>query len=531
MAYLVLSERGSRKYRLALACRIAGESMPRGGKPASDAELARARTRTLSRAMRCGRLRTLRLRVGLSRWAVDPEGGYPDIPGSDHLRELPPEVRVAYVLRKVEGRYRYAVHDQLVDLGVRDALAVVDAADLLAPRTGNGKPALRVPPPALPAVYRPPSLRPIAFAMTATVVLVGGVVAGQNTRGHAHPPAAQPELWRGVAAWPTRGELAHDRSLTGAALKAWRTPFASATSPTGAPAQQATGALTPGDRPAGAVRLLYAGAVRNARIALLTDGRSLARYTRAPAGDSLDVFPIDEESHGPLILARDGYLMPPGVSDVRVSTMTGGPDWRAVSVRNGVAAVMTSGASVPHGCWDGPILSFREPSGVWREAADLTGLRASAISLAAWSSGDIAIPAAMTCELPRPAAAVRTAAVTRFWTGTFPDGTAGSWVCARFGYVDGRVRDRAVIFEGDGSHWATGDCGESARDEGSGTWWTPNTGPDVGHWFYLAAAASGLSVRATGPFSVRGRWKGLFVGEAKGGDRPSAPVTLTITSP
>jgi len=177
LAYLVLPGDHSRKYRLALARRIVGENLPRAAVRHPDRAHARARSRVLARAMRPGR----RLRIGLGRWHMDHPVPLPDLPG--HVAALAPEVRVAYVLRRIESRHSYAVHDQLVELGVPDAPAVLAAADLLAaPPT----------PLAVPAVRRGPiprSRMPLAITLGLTAVLAGAIVLEPSRRPAVPPPS------------------------------------------------------------------------------------------------------------------------------------------------------------------------------------------------------------------------------------------------------------------------------------------------------------------------------------------------------
>lgn len=512
LAYLVLPEGGSRKYRLALACRIAGEAMPR--RPVTDLACAAARTRTrvLARAMRLGRMRRLRLRVGLRRWPAGPLDAFPEIPGSDHLRELTPEVRVAYVLRKVEAQYRCAVHDQLVKLGVRDARAVVDAADLLAPRTDLATPAVPVPLPDVPRGPRLRSRRPLAVAVAVTALLVGGIVGTGSNRGSAQQDGTRRPV--GAAGWPARGDLAGDRAFGRSALAAWRSGRLRPKTYGGATARP----------PARNARLIYAGRQYGAQVALLADPGRIARYVKAgsQAGrqESLELFPAGRSGATPLVLADNRYLLPPGVSWVRSAT-AGGP-WQPATVHDGVASVEPADGPLPGGCWNGPILNVQG-----RTAADLSGLQLATLILSGWTAGAAPEPAALACALPRPAGPVGAAAVTRFWAGKLPDGTPGSWTCARYAYLNGRGDARATFFEGH-AHYATGGCGTAADGSVSGMWWSPGTDPGVSRWYYIAAASPGLKVKATGPFRTTGYKSALFVGEGASGVRPpKGKVTVT----
>lgn len=568
LAYLMLPGDRPRKYRLALARRIAEESLPRRRVGNTAKAHAKARTRVLARSMRQGPVSRARLRIGLVRWLGELPAVFAEIPGAVRLRELPPEVRAAYVLRKVEAQYFYAVRDQLAELGVPDAGAVVRAADRLAPSgTVLTGPAVPVP---IPPIRRGPRLHsrlPVATAIVLTAVLIGGTVltgndmAGNDT-GHAHRPVGRQHAAAGPAAgsvaapvagpaaglaaglavgpalgaagWPARGDLVDDKIFVSEALAAWRTGGASAK-------RYGVPAGPPGGGGAG---LLYAGRVAGADIALLSDGRRIARYVRGGARPGLELFPVGSGG-APLIVADGRYLVPPRVTAVRAAALTEAagtePNWRPVVVRDGLTDPLPLGTG-SKGCWNGPILGLKEPDGE-RTVADLSGpagsgltvagLALPALALPGWSadtgrpSGSGAAadpPAELGCALTRPAGMVTAASLSRFWTGKLPDGTAGSWVCAGYTYLDGRTEGRATFFEGGGDHYGTGNCGGQRGKAVSGMWWRP--GP--GNWYYLTAASRGLIPGATGPFQAVGEQDGLFIGMgAKGKHPPKAAVTPT----
>jgi hypothetical protein len=186
LAYLILPGEGSREVRLAMARRIVDRNLPR--RPVSGKTFTEARERVLRQAMRPPR----RLRVRLIPWL---RGLPPTVPGNAALAELTPELRTAYVLRRVTGLRRYVVHDLMVDLGSQDANEVLDLVDRL--------PDLNVVAPG--AVGRRRRYRrsriPIMVASGLTCALVGAmavenrlhsVAVARATRPAVAPPAPAP---------------------------------------------------------------------------------------------------------------------------------------------------------------------------------------------------------------------------------------------------------------------------------------------------------------------------------------------------
>ncbi|HEY8482520.1 MAG TPA: hypothetical protein VIL71_22070, partial [Spirillospora sp.] len=258
MAYFVLPGTGKRVYRLAIARRIVDRTA-RGARDRSPAGLARRRTRVLRRAMRPSR----RLRIGLGPWLRALPARLPDPALTAALARLHPHVRVAYVLRHIEGMPRYAVRDQLVELRVRDPWSAIRAAEAVRP------PACDRPERFEAARLRPvrtSSPLPVVAAVLLTVVLVAVLVATERGDSRERVPrlvSADPGAWtrgaRTLDAWPARGDLARDAAFTRRAARAWA-------------------AQPPGRRPRGAVRLLYAGRVGGAPLAVMRDGDRVALY-------------------------------------------------------------------------------------------------------------------------------------------------------------------------------------------------------------------------------------------------------------
>jgi hypothetical protein len=185
LAYLVLPATGRKRYRLAIAQRIVDGCVPRRiqGSRAVDQAYAPIRSRVLRQAMRPPR----RLRVGLGPRLRSLPKTVPSTPA--RLAALDPAVRAAYVLRRVESLPRYIVRDQLVEIGVPDAMEVVAAAE-------------QVPELSLPRVVPGPPLprRSHLPVGVAGVLTVAALVAAQTGLLEERPaptappaPAASPE--------------------------------------------------------------------------------------------------------------------------------------------------------------------------------------------------------------------------------------------------------------------------------------------------------------------------------------------------
>jgi hypothetical protein len=501
LSYLVLPGDRPRKYRLALARRIVDESLPRRAVRDPGKAHVQVRTRVLARSMRPRR----RLRIGLGRWLSALPAALPESEQTAPLVGLAPEVRVAYVLRTVEGLPYYVSHDQLVALGVRDARSALNrAADVAEPARPIGD--LQV----VPGPRRRSRL-PVVVASVLTVVLVVGIVVTENEHGAARRRAAGEEItdagpraWtrapHALAVWPARGELVPDRTLAGAALAAWRSAGALRTR---------DGA--PGGPPRGRTQLLYAGRLDGTPVVLLSDGDRVARFVQTPGRPAIELFPAPRAGTTPLALGEGRYLLPPWVLAARQDVPGGSP--RPVTVQSGVAAVPAAD-SAPRDCADGPVLALRQPDGE-HTVADLDGIALAEVRLP---------DRPPACALPAPDRAVVSAAVTEFWSGKLPGGAHARWLCARYTYLDGGTTAHATLFENGGDRHPTGDCGDLRGGEVSGMWWHP--GP--GHWYYVAAASAGFKPVATGKFQDTGHEHGLLVAVApKGPHRPDGPVGLS----
>ncbi|TDB99128.1 hypothetical protein [Actinomadura sp. 7K534] len=468
MAYFVLPGTGKRVYRLAVARRIVDASA-RGARDRSPAGLARRRTRVLRRAMRPSR----RLHIGLGPWLRALPTRLPDPALTAALAKLHPHVRVAYVLRHVEGLPRYAVHDQLVELRIRDPWPAIRAADAVRP------PAARRAERFEPALLRPVrnrSVLPLVTAAVLTAALVAVLVATE--RGDPREPelrlvSSDPGGWTGGArtldAWPARGDLARDRAFTRGAAAAWAA----------APA---------GRRATGTAQLLYAGNVGGTALAVLRQGGRVARYTRG----GLDVVDAGQDTSAPIALGGGRYLLAPW--DARPETLAGD----ALAVTDGV----TAPARAESGCGRGPLFHVGS-----RTLGDLGGPRATVLGYhspayrpdgkdepARLGRGGREFWNRLACAPHRPDGPdrpVTEAMAWNFWSGGLPrGGGSADWVCTRLTFADGAGAAAATLLAA--KDRATGPC--DARRPVSGTWWKAPSG----RWYYLAAAGPGLVPHADG---------------------------------
>lgn len=325
LAYLILPGKGRRLYRLALAQRIVDCEFPlvsiRPARPGSGRHgYARMRARVVRRAMNP----SWRLRIGLGPWLRGLPTRLPDPALTLALAELDPPVRVAYVLRQVERMPRYAVRDLLVELGVQDVQAVLEASESIQglPKSSGNPAEVVVDVSARRARERAVRRRsrvPVAVATALTIALVGTVFVLET--GSSSGPAAAPRHGRLIMAapraswenaprtfdvWPARGELVGDRAFTGRALAAW-----------------VRRAGADGDP-----QLLYAGRVGRTPTALLRHRDRIVRYTE-PDGALRDLPVAGRVPPGPLALGGGHYLLPPWTTHVQT------PDGEPLPARRG----------------------------------------------------------------------------------------------------------------------------------------------------------------------------------------------------
>lgn len=515
LAYLVLPGKGKRIYRLAIAQRIVDGVLPvmagraRRQARAGHNSYARLRTRVLRRAMRP----SWRLRIGLGPWLRALPARLPDPALTLALAGLDPEVRVAYVLREVERLPRYAVRDQLVELGVRDIQTVLDAADEV---TGVADLAAEPVDVVLARAVRHRSRLPIAAACALTIALLGALVVtegGSSTRpAAAHnmqlikvPPGAWTGAPPSLDVWPARGDLAADQTFTHRALVAWTRRGGAGADP----------------------QLLFAGHVDGTATALLRHGDRIARY--AEPRRTLERLPAGAfGSAAPLPLGAGHFLLPPWTTAAET------PGGTKVAVQDGVTGPVTARTR----CQRGPLLRLREQGGS-SAVADLGGPRPVPIlhrspTAAAPKAGDLPSETGLRlwdrlgCALPVPARAVTEAVAWEFWSGDLPGQTSqgpARWVCTRYAFADGGTAAQATLVEDSGKTHDTGTC--DAAKPLSGTWWRSRKG----RWFYLAAAARGMTPHVTGPVEVDDVTGRLLIASGpKPKRRPAGTVTLTAES-
>ncbi|MFI0444309.1 hypothetical protein [Actinomadura sp. 6N118] len=375
LAYFVLPGNGKRFYRLAVAQRIVDGVLAGGGFLGLRRRTpAKQRTKVLRMAMRP----SWRLRIGLGPWLRALPAKLPDPALTKALAGMEPGVRVAYVLRHIEGLPRYAVRDQLVELRFRDVWPIIDAAD------ATDRPAAR-PEPFEPTPVRP-GRRPVLPIAAATLVtlLIGALIAsgssGSLLGGALSAEArklrlssATPDAWTRRAhtldVWPARGDLVTDKAFTARALNAWSRKA----------------------RLSGDAQLLYAGRVSGVPIALLRHRDRIARYTGSP--EDLQVTTAGTDASNPIALGGGRYLLAPW--DTGAVT----PSGRKVTVTEGV----TDAVTVRTRCRRGPLFDLSGHDGS-RTVGEFGGIRP--VALAYRSPTSTAPPAATPTVSPpaKPAA-------------------------------------------------------------------------------------------------------------------------------
>ncbi|RAJ44852.1 hypothetical protein K353_01429 [Kitasatospora sp. SolWspMP-SS2h] len=304
MAYLTLPADRGRHARVVAAHAVVQRALPvLGGKVADRSGYGSGYEAVRARVLR-GALRRRRWpgavlpRVWGVRLFTPPDDGGAEL--DVRLAELPAPARAGFALRVLDGLDRAETAEALAWAGVEAPAEAARAGDELL-RSLGGAGWSELPPgyDACTVHLRPGDLlrrrrrsalvaAAVAVALTAAVLPVLGSPHGSTGRSSAPPPAARavaPErraadLWRrtaklDLAVWPARGELVDDTALVDRAVTAWQQAGPSA-------------ATEPGSTPAPPVavpQLLYAGRLDGTAVVLLTDGRSLARYTDGPASD------------------------------------------------------------------------------------------------------------------------------------------------------------------------------------------------------------------------------------------------------
>ncbi|MFD8706478.1 hypothetical protein ACFV1W_28400 [Kitasatospora sp. NPDC059648] len=306
---------------------------PGPGSAGADPVYAALRLRVLRAALRP------RPGAGLSApraWGLrlfTPHGGEQDAALDHALTALDAPARAAFGLRVVEGLADGPAAEVLRQAGVdRPEEAVAVASGI--PAGPEAEPpafdpcAVRVQPTdllrrrrTLTAVM---AVGVLGLTTTATVLGGGSEPAGSTARADGPPAGAvtdparlvrvAPDAWQHTArvdfgAWPGRGDRREDGALLGRALAAWSRPGPRTHAEPG----------TDTAPPATAPQLLYAGTVDGTGVALLYDGRRIARYTDGPGGglDLARADGADPTTAGAVVLSRRGtalrYLLAPWV--------------------------------------------------------------------------------------------------------------------------------------------------------------------------------------------------------------------------
>ncbi|TDC57556.1 hypothetical protein E1281_04385 [Actinomadura sp. KC345] len=251
------------------------------------------------------------------------------------LRELPPQDRVAYLLRRdgltaPEVAAEMSIHLRTDFRDVDEATAAVDD------RTGLDEAAQRAEidafEPDLVRLRPTPGRRPALAAVLAAVLLaVTGFVLAQRDERPGEPVAIDPRAWRAtgeptIDEWPAQGALRHDTGLLRRAAGAWRAH----------------------DRhpPLGRVVLLYAGTVDDASLVVLRDSPgphdtpSVAQYFERRLSRGVESVRKLGTGAGQLITLGMTwrYLVPPWLRDVRAAVPSrNAPAWAPLAVRDGLS--------------------------------------------------------------------------------------------------------------------------------------------------------------------------------------------------
>ncbi|MFE1318368.1 hypothetical protein [Kitasatospora phosalacinea] len=519
LAYVTLPADRGRHARVVAAHAAVQRALPVvGGRTAGEDGYPAARVRVLRGALRRRRWAS----AGFPRvWGVrlfTPPGDA-DAELDARLAELPPPARAGFALQALDGLDRAEAAEVLAWAGVETPAESARAgAELLlslgGPRWSDLPPGydactVHLQPGDLLRRRRLAALASaVAVAVTASALPV--LLSSQAGSGSsaAAPPAAStaaaPErraddLWRhtaklGLAAWPARGDLLDDTALIGRATTAW---------------QQAA-------PPAAVPQLLYAGRLDGAAVVLLTDGRSLARYTDAPAaGPALVLSPAgdsDVTAGAAVVLHRDDrgarYLLAPWIAAAATRRLDR-PDEaeRPLPFPGGVTDPVPGTAA--RGC-PGPVLQLRSDPVVAEQHAfllsDLGGLTpahltytpptdgsaqarppreaVSAQALRRWAAG--------ACAVPEVGPEVRQLNLWEFADQKLPQNAGElAWACLRADHWDGSGSAAAAVLPPNGgraerlAHADGRACSRYEQDTvAQYRWRAPNGTP------YLLVAAS-----------------------------------------
>ncbi|MFJ1758186.1 hypothetical protein [Kitasatospora sp. NPDC088134] len=494
LAYLTLPADRGRHARVTAAHAAVQRSLPLlgGGGPTGAAEPTEpaddgypaARVRVLRAALRRPRFGGPALpRVWGLRLFTPP--GDPDAELDARLAELTAEARAGFAVQALDGLDAPAAAEVLAWAGAETPVASARAgAELLALIGGLDHVAGDLPPgyDACSVHLRPGDLlrrrrrtvllvaATLAAALTATVVPALNPPDTQGSSALA-TTAAPPErraddLWRqtarlGLGVWPARGDRLDDAPLLERAAAAWRRAAPGTPGVSAEPGSTATG-------PAGSTQLLYAGRVDGASTVLLTDGRSLARYTEDGGAPALALGPAEDSdvTAGAAVALHRGpggtrYLLAPWVAAAATRQLDR-PD-NAERPLGVVAGVTDPVPGAPTAGCAGPVLQLRSDPVVAEQhaflLADLGGLTPAHLT---WTPPpDPAAPArppreavgtqalrrwaAGACEVPEARPGVRQLNLWEFADQALPQNAGElAWVCLRADHWDGSGSAAAV---------------------------------------------------------------------------------------
>ncbi|MFJ5228978.1 hypothetical protein ACIQBJ_03665 [Kitasatospora sp. NPDC088391] len=496
LAYLTLPADRGRHARVAAAHAAVQRSLPLfgSGGPTGAAEpeddgYPAARVRVLRAALRRRRIGPPLPRVWGLRLFTPPDDEDAELDA--RLAELTAEVRAGFAVQALDGLDAAATAEVLAWAGAAEPVASARAgAELLALVGTLDRPEGDLPPgyDACSVHLRPGDLlrrrrRTVLLVAAATAAALSATVVpavdrpGEQRSSATVTTPAPPErraddLWRhtarlDLAVWPARGDRVDDAPLLERALTAWQRAAPGVPGVSAEPGSAAAG-------PAGATQLLYAGGVDGAGTVLLTDGRTLARYTEDGGGPALALGPAEDSdvTAGAAVVLRRGpggarYLLAPWVAAAATRRLDRPDDAeRPLGTAAGVTDPVPGPAAA--GC-AGPVLQLRSDPVVAEQhaflLADLGGLTPAHLT---WTPPpDASAPArppreavgaqalrrwaAGACEVPEAGPGVRQLNLWEFADQALPQNAGElAWVCLRADHWDGSGSAAAAVLPPNG---------------------------------------------------------------------------------
>ncbi|MFD5462002.1 hypothetical protein ACFWIQ_04110 [Kitasatospora sp. NPDC127059] len=486
-----------------------------------------------------------------------PHGGEQDAALDHALGALDAPARAAFALLAVEELTGPQAVEVLREAGVaRPEEAVAAAAEV--PAGPEAEPpafdpcAVRVQPTDLLRRRRTLAAALVVgvLGLTTTAAVLGGgstpagsAVAPDGGRPGPTDPArlvrVAPDAWQHTArvdftAWPARGDRREDGALLGRALAAWSQPGPRTR------AEPGTDTAPPGTPP----QLLFAGTVDGTGVAVLYDGRRIARFADGPGGglDLARADASDPTTAGAVVLSRQGtalrYLLAPWV-DTAETRRIDQPDAaaRPLDHPGGVTAATPGGG--PADCRGATVLQLHSSPVIAEKhaflLADVGGLLPAHLSYTpppdrgqpAREPREVVAPEALQawaragCAVPDGTPGVKQLNLWAFAVQSLPqNGGSAAWFCLRADRWTGEgSAATAVLLPTARGPQRTGggpgrSCSHFEQDTVAWTWWHSPQGAD-----YLLAAGSQRVTR----LSVKGPdWSA---------DRPAPDRTLAIERP